>query len=154
MVSNLRLRLLQLLLAALFPFVSLRVEAVDFEKDVFPILETACLDCHDRETLKGGIGLDSFYHATLPTDAGESLFVAGKPEESVLLHVVEESDPEKRMPPKGDPLTKAEIATLHKWIEEGAKWPDDGWRPPVHWSYIPPTSPCHSHLRRFHIGGS
>ena len=142
MVKNLRLRLLQLLLAALFPFISIRGEAVDFEKDVFPILEAACLDCHDRETLKGGIGLDSFYHATLPTDAGESLFVAGKPEESVLLHVVEESDPEKRMPPKGDPLTKAEITILHKWIEEGAKWSDDGWRPPVHWSFIPPTSPA------------
>ncbi|MCG8602219.1 MAG: DUF1549 domain-containing protein, partial [Verrucomicrobiales bacterium] len=115
--------------------------AVDFEKDVFPILESNCLDCHDRDTLKGGIGLDSFYHATLPTDAGEDLFVAGKPEDSVLLHVVEESDPEKRMPPKGDPLTGAEISTIRKWIEEGAIWPDDGWRPPVHWSFVAPTRP-------------
>lgn len=115
--------------------------AVDFDKDVFPILENSCLDCHDRETLKGGIGLETFYHATLPTDAGEALFVAGKPEESVLLHVVEETDPEKRMPPKGDPLTEAEIGVIRKWIEEGAVWPDDGWRPPVHWSYVAPTRP-------------
>lgn len=130
------------LLAALFTAISGSFAgAVDFEKDVFPILESNCLDCHDRDTLKGGIGLDSFYHATLPTDAGEDLFVAGKPEDSVLLHVVEESDPEKRMPPKGDPLTGAEISTIRKWIEEGAIWPDDGWRPPVHWSFIAPTRP-------------
>jgi hypothetical protein len=112
--------------------------AVDFETDVFPILEANCLDCHDGETLKGGIGLDSFYYATQPTDAGDALFVAGKPEESVLLHVVEETDPEKRMPPKGDPLSKEEIETLRHWIEAGAVWPDDGWRPPVHWSFLPP----------------
>ena len=117
------------------------LDAIDFEKDVFPILEANCLDCHDGETLKGGVGLDSFYYATLPTDAGESLFVPGKPAESVLLHVVEESDPEKRMPPKGDPLSAGEIATLHEWIEEGAVWPDDGWRPPVHWSFIAPELP-------------
>ena len=115
--------------------------AVDFEKDVFPILENRCLDCHDSETLKGGVGLETFYHANLPTDAGESLFVAGKPEESALLHVVKETDPEKRMPPKGDPLSHQEIAVISKWIDEGAVWPDDGWRPPVHWSYLRPVKP-------------
>lgn len=115
--------------------------AVDFDRDIVPLFEAHCLDCHDSDTLKGGIGLDSYYHASQPTDAGEPLFVAGKPKESVLLHVVTESDPEKRMPPKGDPLTNNEIQILSKWIEEGAHWPDDGWRPPVHWSYIAPENP-------------
>ena len=112
--------------------------AVDFDKEIRPILEARCLDCHDTETLKGGIGLETFYHAHLPTDAGEPIFVPGKPDESVLLHVVQETDPEKRMPPKGKPLSPAEIDTLKRWIGEGAVWPDDGWRPPKHWSYVPP----------------
>ncbi|MDF1823651.1 MAG: PSD1 and planctomycete cytochrome C domain-containing protein [Verrucomicrobiales bacterium] len=124
---------------ALFP--PLSAGAIDFDKDILPILEANCLDCHDGETLKGGVGLDSYYYATLPTDAGESLFVPGKPAESVLLHVVEESDPEKRMPPKGDPLTSGEIAALREWIDAGAVWPDDGWRPPLHWSFLAPTLP-------------
>lgn len=113
--------------------------AVDFVKDVRPILENNCLDCHDSKTLKGGIGLENFYYASQPTDAGEPLFVPGKPEASVLLHVVKESDPEKRMPRKGDPLSTEEVATLTQWIAEGAVWPDDGWRPPKHWSYVAPT---------------
>ena len=125
----------------LFLLSVLPLRALDFEKDVFPIFEANCLDCHDRATLKGGIGLDSFYHANLPTDAGESLFVPGEPAKSVLLHVVEETDPEKRMPPKGAPLSKEEIATIHEWIEAGAVWPDDGWRPPVHWSFKAPQRP-------------
>lgn len=112
--------------------------ATDFERDVFPIFEAHCLDCHDSETLKGGIGLETYHHSRQPTDAGEPLFVPGKPGESVLFHVVVETDPEKRMPPKGDPLSREEIATLRSWIEAGAKWPDDGWRPPVHWSYVAP----------------
>ncbi|MEM9282465.1 MAG: PSD1 and planctomycete cytochrome C domain-containing protein [Verrucomicrobiota bacterium] len=124
--------------ASLSPFSALAEAPLDFEKDVLPIFEATCLDCHDRDTLKGGVGLDSFYHATMPTDAGDSLFVPGKPEDSVLYHVVVESDPEKRMPPKGDPLYPDEIEILKRWIEEGAEWPDDGWRPPVHWSFEKP----------------
>ncbi|MBL9160458.1 MAG: PSD1 domain-containing protein [Verrucomicrobiales bacterium] len=112
--------------------------AVDFEKEIRPIFEARCLDCHDRETLKGGIGLETYYHAQLPTDAGEPLFVPGQPDHSVLLHVVKETDPEKRMPPKGKPLDPAEIDLLERWIGEGAVWPDDGWRPPKHWSYVVP----------------
>lgn len=123
----------------LLPSTWSRGETIDFAKDVFPILEAECLDCHDRDTLKGGVGLDSFYHATLPTDAGDQLFVGGKPEQSVIFHVVTETDPEKRMPPKGDPLSQEDVAILKRWIEQGATWPDDGWRPPLHWSFEPPT---------------
>ncbi|MEM1294694.1 MAG: PSD1 and planctomycete cytochrome C domain-containing protein [Verrucomicrobiota bacterium] len=129
------------LVAAMLLAFPLSLAAVDFERDVFPILDANCLDCHDSDTLKGGIGLDRYHYAMLPTDAGEPLFVPGEPEKSVLLHVVEETDPEKRMPPKGDPLTSTEIEILHDWIEAGAVWPDDGWRPPVHWSFVPPTRP-------------
>ena len=115
-----------------------RGDSVDFEKDIFPIFEARCLECHDNATLKGGIGLETFYHAHLPTDAGEAIFAPGDVKKSVLLHVVSETDPEKRMPPKGDPLSAGEIDLLKIWIEEGAKWPDDGWRPLKHWSYVAP----------------
>ncbi len=118
------------------------VRAVDFETAIRPLLESRCLECHDTATLKGGIGLETFHHAHLPTDAGESIFVPGKPGASVLLRVVRETDPEKRMPPKGEPLTAAETDLLERWIREGATWPDDGWRPPRHWSYeVPKKAP-------------
>lgn len=115
-----------------------QVIGVDFEQEIFPIFETRCLDCHDTSTLKGGIGLETFYHAHLPTDAGEAIVTPGDVTKSVLFRVVSETDPEKRMPPKGDPLSPGEIDLLKRWIEEGAKWPDDGWRPPKHWSYVAP----------------
>jgi len=112
--------------------------AIDFDEEIRPILEARCLDCHDAATLKGGIGLQTYYHSRLATDGGEPLFVAGEPDRSVLHRVVTERDSEKRMPPKGEPLSNVEIGKIRQWIMEGAKWPDDGWRPPQHWSYVVP----------------
>lgn len=126
------------LLIATLCLSGVHLRGVDFEKEILPIFKANCLECHDTATLKGGIGLETFYHAHRPTDAGVSLFIPGQPEKSVLLHVVQETDPEKRMPPKGEPLSVAETGRLKRWIEEGANWPDDGWRPPAHWSYITP----------------
>jgi len=113
--------------------------AVDFAREVAPIFEAHCYDCHDAETQKGGIGLATYYHSRHPADSGEPLFVPGVAEESLLIHVLTETDPEKRMPAKGERLNESDIATLRRWIEAGAKWPDDGWRPPVHWSYVRPA---------------
>ena len=128
-----------IIIATVSALSQINTEAVDFETEVRPILAENCLDCHDRDSLKGGIGLETFYHANQPTDAGEPLWIAGKPDRSVLLHVVKESDPELRMPPKGDPLSPEEVTIIAQWISEGALWPDDGWRPPQHWSYLPPV---------------
>jgi hypothetical protein len=43
-----------------------------------------------------------------------------------LLKLVTSDDDSTRMPPKGAKLTAAEIATLQAWIEQDAKWSDDG----------------------------
>ncbi len=47
------------------------------------------------------------------------------PPESPLIKFVTGEDKDLRMPPEGDLLSAAEIATLTRWIDEGAAWPDD-----------------------------
>ncbi len=126
---------------ALLLCVSSAFAAKDFQRDILPILEERCFDCHDGETRKGGLALDTYHAAHQLTDSGEKLLMPGAPEKSLLLRLVTAGNPKERMPPKGKPLRPEEIETLRAWIAEGAPWPDDGWRPKKHWAYEAPKLP-------------
>ena len=104
--------------------------AVDFDKDVKPILELNCVRCHNpkgTEFEKGDTDLDLSTHEAATADAGT--IVAGNPEKSKLYKTtVLGDDAKKLMPPKNkvtgmlERLTKEETETLKTWIAEGAKW--------------------------------
>jgi hypothetical protein len=97
---------------------------VDFNKDVKPILESTCLRCHSPEKAKGKLRMDTRDNFLKGSENGP-VIVAGKPDESRLYKLVNQpKSSEDRMPPEGDPLTKAQVETIEKWIKEGAKWPD------------------------------
>jgi formylglycine-generating enzyme required for sulfatase activity len=101
--------------------------AVDFVKDVQPILETNCVSCHSGEKVEGGLDLSS--RATAFKGGSDSAAIAPfKPNESPLYKLTSVSkDDETLMPPakKGGPLDQKSIETLRLWIAEGAKWPSD-----------------------------
>ena len=50
--------------------------------------------------------------------------VAGDAAKSPLIQLITSTDQDERMPHKGDALSIAEIATLTRWVSEGAVWPD------------------------------
>ena len=127
------------LTAVMFASATVSAVPVDFARDVKPILEARCTSCHGAEKQKAGVALNHHFNAHRPTDSGRALFVAGKPEESLVFEMITATDPDKRMP-KGKPaLSDKEIATLREWIQQGAAWPDDGWRPEKHWAYVKPV---------------
>jgi len=120
---------------------------VDFARDIQPIFAKHCVSCHGPEKQKGGLRLDLKSAATHGGDAGPA-FAAGKSNDSELIKRVRGDEPDDIMPPKGDPLTKAQVALLTKWIDQGAGWPDDApgaaRRKSDHWSFQPvkrPTQP-------------
>ncbi len=92
------------------------VAAVDFDRDVAPLLVRHCLECHNGFDLKGKLDL-SQREAALKGGKHGALFVAGKPGESLLWEKVSGDD----MPPD-QPLGQAEKKVLHDWIASGAKW--------------------------------
>lgn len=96
---------------------------VDFVRDVQPIFEARCLECHNPNKIKGKLLMDSAAALLKGGDAGPGL-VAGKPDDSeIVKRVVLPADHDDIMPPKGDPLSAKEIDVLKRWIAEGAKWP-------------------------------
>ncbi|WAC20878.1 c-type cytochrome [Luteolibacter sp. SL250] len=99
--------------------------ALDYKRDVLPIFEKKCFDCHSAgaEELKGGLRLDDEEHF-FKRFAKNDVVVPGDWDASYLFVTVVIPPGEKgTMPPKnkGERLTEQEIMTVAKWIHEGAK---------------------------------
>ncbi len=121
---------------ALLSLVLPSAQAVDFAKDVYPVLQRACFECHGPEKQKGELRLDT------KAARDHRAIVPGKPEASDLLRRVSlPSDDKDAMPKRGDRLKPSAIANLKAWIAEGAPWPDKLEAPP-HWSYLKPVRPA------------
>ena len=107
--------------------------AVDFSRDIQPILSENCFHCHgpDAAKRKGDLRLDEEKAAK---SAGA--IVPGKADQSELVKRIFTSDPEEVMPtPKSNrKLTDAQKQLLKQWIAEGAKWGR-------HWAFEPVKRP-------------
>lgn len=115
--------------------------AVDFNRDIRPILSNKCFTCHgpdeaERQGGTDGLRLDTKAGA-FEDLGGYTVIVAGKPDESELIRRVQSTDASEVMPPPetGKRLTAKEIELLKRWIHQGAKYAQ-------HWSYIKPERPA------------
>ncbi len=97
---------------------------IDFNKHVKPILEAACVSCHNEKKAKGELLLDTWEGLMSGGENGPCV-VPGKPEQSTLYTFsVMDPDEDEVMPPKeADRLSKDQMLVLKEWIEQGAKWP-------------------------------
>ncbi len=116
-------------------------EEVDFARDVYPVLQRACFECHGAEKQKGKLRLDTREAAFKGGDSGDAI-VKGKPDDSELLRrVALPKTDDDVMPNRGELLSKTEIEQIRRWIAAGAPWPD-GLKPARHWAYVPPVRPA------------
>ena len=97
--------------------------APDFHREVRPILESTCVECHGIEKQKGGLRLDTLAYAQKGGDSGPAL-VAGNLEDSLLLdRIFLPADDDEIMPPENGPLSPAQQDILKRWIKTGGHWP-------------------------------
>jgi hypothetical protein len=112
--------------------------AVDFTRQIRPILSEHCFACHgpDEGKRKAKLRLDTREGAFARLRGGASAFVPGKPAESEVFTRVTADDPAHVMPPAktGRRLTGEQAALLRRWIEQGANWSE-------HWAFVPPRRP-------------
>jgi hypothetical protein len=121
-----------------------------FEQQVRPLLVKRCYSCHsaDAKSLKGGLRLDSRSLALKGGDTGPAV-VPGDVKKGLLVDAINYGElyqmpPKTKLPPK-------EIATLTKWVKEGAPWPNEkiaagdstktfdlNARKSAHWCWTPP----------------
>lgn len=117
----------------------LPVSAVDFRREVQPILSEHCYHCHgvDEKTRKGGLRLDVREAALKGGKSDGPAITAGKPEASSIIARMLSHDADEIMPPPKEkkPVTPAQIETLKQWISEGAEYSG-------HWAFEGPTAPA------------
>jgi mono/diheme cytochrome c family protein len=130
-------------LAPLFLTVALAAPAapgkkpVDFSRQIQPLLLKHCSECHGGVKKKGGLSFLNRNSAFTQAKSGDFAIVEGDPGKSQLIHRIQSSDEDERMPPK-EALAKDQIALLNQWIKEGANWPQQWSLDPIK---KPPTPP-------------
>ncbi|MEL0098656.1 MAG: c-type cytochrome domain-containing protein, partial [Opitutae bacterium] len=112
----------------LFPGYLIGGESISFEKEILPILQERCIECHQAPyekngrlyKPKAGLRMDGLAHLMFGSDDGPVL-VPNHPSKSHLYtRVVLPADDDDRMPPKGDPLTPLQRDLIRQWIGQGA----------------------------------
>jgi mono/diheme cytochrome c family protein len=99
--------------------------AVDFVTQVLPIFERSCVRCHNAKKAQGGLQLTSARRVQ-KGGIGDNLIVPGKPDQSYLMARLLGQGGEDRMPLKKDALPTEEIDLIRRWIDQGARMPDEG----------------------------
>jgi hypothetical protein len=116
---------------------------IDFDRQVRPILSDNCYHCHgpDGKQRKADLRLDTKEGAF--GKLGDVFpFVPGKPGESEAIRRITSKDHDEMMPPpkSNRKLTPLQIATLKRWVEEGAPWKG-------HWAFTAPERPVLPKIR-------
>ncbi len=101
------------------PAVTVSVPA--FDKDVRPLLQAKCWRCHGEEVRKGELALHTPAGIRKGSESGP-VIVPGESAKSRLYEFVRDGE----MPPdKKNPLTKAEVEIIRRWIDGGARFENE-----------------------------
>src|SRR6267154_2156123 len=94
------------------------LKPVSYYHDLTPILKRSCTGCHHPGKLKGELNLTTFAAFQKGGKHGPA-FQPGDPKDSRVVEEVSGKEPS--MPKEGDFLSKAEIALIERWIQEGGR---------------------------------
>ena len=116
--------------------------AVDYLRDVKPLLTQECVKCHGATQQKGGLRLDTAA-AALQGGKHGTLWRARDAGSSLLVQVLEDRHTEiSRMPYKRAPLDSSAVALIRDWIQAGAAHPaQEEPGSDQHWAFQAPRRP-------------
>ena len=128
---------------------------IDFNRDIRPIFETRCYECHGAEKQKNGYRLDRKGDAFSGGESGHRAIVPGQSGKSPLIQRLLTQDGDEKMPPKGERLSADQIGRLRSWIDAGAVWPEVAPSLPStvrpvsgpHWAFQAPVPPAWPSVR-------
>ena len=97
-------------------------DAIDFSRDIQPLLAKRCVACHGPDTQEAGLRLDEPAAAMRELESGHRAIVPKAAAESEIIARITSTDPDTQMPPEGPRLTSADVDAIRRWIDAGAEW--------------------------------
>ncbi len=98
--------------------------ALDYEKDIQPILMNKCADCHSDEAgkSKGGLKFDDPAHFHKRFSKNSAVIPGDWDASYLFVTIFRPPDSKEAMPPKGkgESLNREEVMKVMQWIAEGA----------------------------------
>lgn len=101
-------------------------QKVEFVKDIKPLLEKSCTQCHSGEKPKGKYRTDTIENL-IKGSGDDAPIIPGNSAKSPIVHYASDLVTDSEMPPKDKrdkfpALTKEQISLLRAWIDQGAKY--------------------------------
>ncbi len=116
---------------------------VDFARDIRPILEASCNQCHGADQSMNGLRLDTREAALKGGQSGPAI-LPGDGSSSLLYRKIVGDAPGSPMPLTGT-LPRDQVEMIRTWLDQGAPWTEaiDGTGDGVkkHWAYVNPVRP-------------
>lgn len=119
---------------------------VDYVTQVKPLLTARCTKCHGLDKQQMSLRVDSAKKLLEGGDSGPGI-VPGDSAKSIIVHAITGTEGASLMPPEGDKLKPEEIDLIRRWIDQGAKAPEDEVTHDVqkkqtdHWAFHPIANP-------------
>ena len=109
---------------------------VDFDRQVRPILSSHCFSCHgpDEAARQANLRVDTASGVLNARGSRPAVVVPGNAKMSLLYQRITASASPMPPPDANKPLAADEIATVRRWIEQGARYPD-------RWFLVAPSRP-------------
>ena len=104
----------------------LAAQEVDYLTQIKPLFAARCYECHGEKEQEADLRLDrrsAVFHAK---EADWVIKPGNAKDSSVVQRIKLPKDDIDIMPAEGEPLTADEISLISRWIDQGAKWPEDG----------------------------
>lgn len=102
-------------------------ERIDFARDVRPLIESQCLECHNSKDARQNAGLNlETRRLAMTTGRQAPVIRPGDPKNSLFIRALlfDAAHPVS-MPPAPDKIWGARLKILKKWIRDGAEWPEN-----------------------------
>jgi len=102
-------------------------DKIDFARDVKPLIESNCLECHNSKDARLSAGLNLETRKLAMTSGRRPPVIRpGDPKNSLFIQAIRlDATHPISMPPAPDKIWDARLKILEKWIREGAEWPEN-----------------------------